>query len=81
MENYLIIAGFLLIFVGILAIVIGSILNVKSGDSEVKVKGGGVIFIGPIPVAFGTDPKSVIIISILMLLLMLLYLVFYQRLQ
>ncbi len=80
MENYLIIIGFVLIFLGIIAIVIGSILNVKSGGGESKVKGGGVIFIGPIPVAFGSDSGSLIVVAVLMLVLMLLYMALTHRL-
>lgn len=52
--------GFSLIFVGILiiftAIILLAISNVKGGK---KVKGGGAIIIGPIPIIFGTDKQSI----------------------
>lgn len=34
-----------------------------------KIKGGGVIFIGPIPIIFGSDAKTTIIIIVLALIL------------
>ncbi len=80
MENYLIAMGFLLIFLGIIAIIIGGILSFTSNESKGEIKGGGIVFIGPIPIAFGTDSYSIIIIAILMLMLMFLYFIFFQRL-
>lgn len=41
-----------------------------------NVKGGGVIFIGPIPIIFGSDKRSAIIVILLAIILMLLALVF-----
>jgi uncharacterized protein (TIGR00304 family) len=53
--------GIALVIVGIVilvaAIVLASRGSVKEGKS--KVKGAGVIMIGPIPIIFGTDKKSV----------------------
>ncbi len=66
--NYLTI-GIILIILGFIIIVIGTLLNAGGGDGEVK--GGGVILIGPIPVAFGTDKRSIIIVLILAIILML----------
>lgn len=43
---------------------------------EKKVKGGGVILIGPIPIVFGTDKKYVVLLMILAIVLMLLMLIF-----
>jgi uncharacterized protein (TIGR00304 family) len=42
-----------------------------------KVKGGGLIFIGPIPIVFGSDKRFVIIAIILAIVLMLLAIVFH----
>jgi uncharacterized protein (TIGR00304 family) len=50
--------GIALIFIGVLIIIIAAILISVSGAQKVKVKGGGVILIGPIPIIFGTDKKS-----------------------
>jgi uncharacterized protein (TIGR00304 family) len=50
--------GIGLIFVGILIIVIATILLAVAGAKKGKVKSGGVIMIGPVPIIFGTDKKS-----------------------
>jgi uncharacterized protein (TIGR00304 family) len=49
--------GIALIFVGVLIIVIAVILLSISATKKEKVKGGGAIIIGPIPIIFGTDKK------------------------
>jgi len=65
--------GIILVFIGILIIGLSSLLMMtqKSNDN-VKVKNGAIIFLGPIPLAFGTDKDSLILVSVLMLVLMLL---------
>ena len=48
-----------LIVVGII-VIIAAIIMASAGDAgKGKVKGAGVIMIGPIPIIFGTDKKSV----------------------
>jgi len=51
--------GIALIFVGIIVIVAAIIVASARGATKGKVKGAGVIMIGPIPIIFGTDKKSV----------------------
>ena len=51
--------GVVLIVVGIIVIVLAAVLATSRGDGKGKVKGAGVILIGPIPIIFGTDKKSV----------------------
>jgi len=62
--------GIALIFAGMLVILVAILLlflsNVKG---EGKVKGGGVIIIGPFPIIFGTDKESVKTILLLSLAL------------
>lgn len=43
---------------------------------EEKVKGGGVILIGPLPIVFGTDKRYAVILMVLAIVLMLLAIVF-----
>lgn len=50
--------GIALIFIGVLIIIIALILISVSGSQKGKFKGGGVILVGPIPIIFGTDKKS-----------------------
>ena len=54
--------GFGLVFVGIVIIVLAIILSAMRGagkSKDGKVKAAGVIMIGPVPIIFGTDKKSV----------------------
>jgi uncharacterized protein (TIGR00304 family) len=65
--------GTALIFAGVLvilaAILLLSISNVRKGG---KVRGGGAVIIGPIPIIFGTDKESIITILLLSLALTIL---------
>jgi uncharacterized protein (TIGR00304 family) len=64
--------GLVLILIGIFAIVIGLLLLAFSKSA--KVEGGGVVFIGPFPIIFGTNERIVYIVLAITLLLMLIYL-------
>jgi len=80
----LIILGFLSIAFGLMS---SSLANEKMEQKcisardtkerpETKVKGGGVIFIGPIPIIFGSDKRYAIIAILLAIMLMVLAIVF-----
>jgi uncharacterized protein (TIGR00304 family) len=51
--------GLGLVAVGVIVIVVAIILFQIGGAKKGKVHGAGVIMIGPIPIIFGTDKKSV----------------------
>jgi uncharacterized protein (TIGR00304 family) len=51
--------GIALVVVGVIVIVVAIFLASISGAKKMKVRGAGVIMIGPIPIIFGTDKKSV----------------------
>lgn len=51
--------GVALVVVGIIIIVAVIVLTSIGGAKKGKVQGAGVIMIGPIPIIFGTDKKSV----------------------
>jgi uncharacterized protein (TIGR00304 family) len=73
--QFLIGIGISLIILGFLMVIAGAFLSGISEKSELK--GGAIIFIGPIPVAFGTDRNSLLIISAMMIVLMVAaYLIF-----
>jgi uncharacterized protein (TIGR00304 family) len=61
--------GIALVFVGVLIIIVAVILLFISGAKKGNVKGGGAIIIGPIPIIFGTDEKSLKIVLLLSLAL------------
>ena len=51
--------GTALIAIGIIIVIVSMILISTRGTEKGKVKAAGVIMIGPIPIIFGTDKKSV----------------------
>jgi uncharacterized protein (TIGR00304 family) len=70
MDQNLVTAGFLLIFVG-LAIGVISLLrpNRAHTGSRGEKRGGGVIIIGFIPIIFGSDPRTTKVLLILSIIL------------
>jgi len=73
----LIFVGFAIALIAVLWLVFSS---VKSGKG--KVKGGGAIIIGPVPIIFGTDKESVrliLILSIILVVLLLILTVFWPN--
>jgi uncharacterized protein (TIGR00304 family) len=60
--------GFVIILAGILFAGLGS-----SSSSRASVHGGGVFFIGPIPVVFGTDRNTAFTAAAVGLALMIAY--------
>ncbi len=85
--SFLITAGIILLMLGFFLIII-SMMRKESEKLESKmypedheykerrVKGGGVILIGPIPIVFGSDKRSALIAMILAIVLMLLSIFF-----
>jgi uncharacterized protein (TIGR00304 family) len=61
--------GIALIFLGIIVVIAAIVLASVRGARKGKVKGAGVIMIGPIPIIFGTDKKSVKSVLVLALAL------------
>ena len=51
--------GIALVVIGIIVIVAAIVITSMGGSKKGKVRGAGVIMIGPIPIIFGTDKKSV----------------------
>jgi len=70
--------GFLLIFIGIILIV-ASMIYEGFKRRNIKIEGGGVVFIGPIPIVFGTNEKM-IYVSIAIAFMILIYVLISMRL-
>jgi uncharacterized protein (TIGR00304 family) len=68
--------GVILIVIGMF-IVILAVLRSSGGPEKSKMKSAGVIMIGPIPIIFGSDKKSVKIVLALALALTVLLIVLY----
>ncbi|HIE34222.1 MAG TPA: DUF131 domain-containing protein [Candidatus Altiarchaeales archaeon] len=72
MDNFLIPAGILLVVFGFMLLFAGFILQSNEQPvGKTEARGGAVIFIGPIPIAFGTDKDSLIVVSVIMIILMM----------
>ncbi len=69
------ILGITLMVVGIIVIVIAVIIASMGDTNKGKVRGAGVIMIGPIPIIFGTDVKSIKTVLALALALTIIVLV------
>jgi len=67
----LVLAGVLLIIIGMLSMAYHTICRSEAEEGETTVRGGGVIMIGPIPIIFGTDVGALKVVMILALLLMI----------
>jgi uncharacterized protein (TIGR00304 family) len=69
--------GTLLIIAGIIVVVLAVILASSGKHEKAKNKGAGIVMIGPIPIIFGTDKKSVMIVVGLAIALMVILIVYY----
>jgi uncharacterized protein (TIGR00304 family) len=72
--------GIALILVGISIIVLAVIVLSMRSAGKSKIRGGGAVIIGPIPIIFGTDKKSLkTIVSLSLALAILLIIVLVIR--
>jgi uncharacterized protein (TIGR00304 family) len=67
--------GIVLILAGVAIIAIAIFLLSVRGAGKGKVRGGGVVIIGPVPIIFGTDKKSLKTVLLLSLVLTVLLLI------
>ena len=73
-------AGIALIFVGIIITIVAVLLLSIRSAGKWEVRGGGAVIIGPIPIIFGTDKKSlkaVVLLSLGLTILLLVVMVIY----
>ncbi|MGA2238647.1 MAG: DUF131 domain-containing protein [Candidatus Bathyarchaeia archaeon] len=76
-DSFLFNIGFLLGLAGFaLAIVAIFVVILRSARGTGKVRGGGVVMIGPVPIIFGTDKESARILILLAIVLMIVLLLF-----
>ncbi len=64
--------GILLVFAGVMVVVLAVLLSSKPQRDGTRVKGGGVIMVGPVPIIFGSDAKWASVAIILALVLVVL---------
>ena len=75
--------GLVLVFVGVALIIIAVVLLVFSGIHRGKAKGGCAILIGPVPIVFGTNKKSlktVLLLSLALTVMLVVAMVVYYLL-
>lgn len=65
--------GILFIILGFILTFVGIFLNSVTRGSNLE--GGGIVMIGPIPIAFGTSSGAITIAMILAVLIMILWLI------
>ena len=75
-EQILFTVGFILILVGFVTIFVAALLLFfKTLREKGRVRGGGVVMIGPFPIVFGTDKESVRMLLLLSTALIVLVLI------
>jgi len=68
--------GFILILVGsVILLVAAFLLVLRALREKGRVRGGGLVMIGPFPVIFGTDKESVKVLLLLSIALVVLVLI------
>jgi uncharacterized protein (TIGR00304 family) len=76
-DSFLFNIGLLLALAGFaLAIVAIFVAILRSARETGKVRGGGVVMMGPIPIVFGTDKESARMLILLAIVLMIVLLLF-----
>jgi uncharacterized protein (TIGR00304 family) len=76
-DSFLFNVGLLLALAGFaVAIVAIFVAILRSARGTGKVRGGGVVMIGPVPIVFGTDKESARILMLLGIVLMIVLLLF-----
>ena len=73
----LVLVGILVAVTGFAIMMASMLLSTDGGERQTKVKGGGVVMVGPIPIIFGSDARWTVIAVILAILLMVLSFVLY----
>ncbi len=66
-------SGIILILVGFVLVLIGAVLSASNTTF------GGLIMIGPIPIAFGSSPEITVVAMVIGLLLMLMFFILGRR--
>jgi len=67
----LVIVGIAIILIGFLVVFLATVLSGRSSEEggKTRVRGGGVIMIGPIPIIFGSDAKWASVAMVLAIVL------------
>lgn len=75
-ASFVLFLGFALIILGLVISLIAALMMALGGLRGRRVRGGGLIMIGPIPIIFGTDREAAKILIILSIVLIIAALAF-----
>jgi len=75
LANAIFTLGFFLVLVGVAITFVAGILMALRQAKGARAKGGGVVLIGPFPIVFGSDARTVKVLILLTILLMIVVLV------
>ena len=71
-ATWLLITGFIFMLVGIIVLIMASAFQ-----GNINISGGGIVFIGPIPIIFGAGPNAFLAILLAAILTIIGFLVFF----
>ena len=71
-ATWLLVSGFILMFAGIIILIAASALQ-----GNIDISGGGIVFIGPIPIIFGAGLNAFLAILLAAILTIIWFLVFF----
>lgn len=69
---WLLASGFIIMLTGIIILILASVLQ-----GNMSISGGGIVFIGPIPVIFGAGPDAFLAILLAAVLTVIGFIVFF----
>jgi uncharacterized protein (TIGR00304 family) len=75
LANAIFTLGFLLVLAGVAITFVAGILMALRQTKGARARGGGVVLIGPFPIVFGSDARTVKALILLTILLMIVVLV------
>ena len=68
-SSTLYILGLILVFVGVLVLIFTSVIIAARRGRSTKTKTAGIIIVGPVPIVFGSDKKTVKTLMVLAIIL------------
>ncbi|MBS3052245.1 MAG: DUF131 domain-containing protein [Candidatus Aenigmarchaeota archaeon] len=74
MQEQMFLIGIALIFIGVFITIVASFI---SGSG--KVESGGIVFVGPIPIIFGSNTRIIYIVIIFSILSLIIFLFLNRR--
>ena len=72
LATWLLISGFILMLVGMIVLIFATFVQ-----GNIDISGGGIVFIGPIPIIFGAGPNAFLTILLAAILTITGFIVFF----